>query len=273
MTLSKASLFFFLCEISCICFALIFMDFPLIAMEEDETGRASSSPPPAMSVDQEPSNFMDKMRRAGFRSFYKQKEEEKIRKEAETRKKKAQLVKIGNSEISSLMQLAYVNLNSQNLTTLPPGIGYLTKTVSLSFIYNELTVLPGEIGFLTALTKLNLYSNKLEVLPPEIGSLKALTHLDLYSNKLTALPSEIGSLRGLTELDCGCNKLTVLPPVMGSLKALTKLGLWYNQLTALPDTFIELTTLKELSLYGNQFRQPPTALISSLKRRGAFVIY
>jgi hypothetical protein len=54
---------------------------------------------------------------------------------------------------------------------------------------NQLTSLPSEVGNLSSLRRLFLTDNRLTSLPPEIGRLSSLEALDLASNQLVSLPS------------------------------------------------------------------------------------
>jgi Leucine-rich repeat (LRR) protein len=86
-----------------------------------------------------------------------------------------------------------LDLSRQWLQELPSDFFQKYKDLEeLNLEKNNLVTLPPEIGQLHRLQKLNLSNNKLTVLPPEIGGLKKLQKLDINHNKLTALPSEIG---------------------------------------------------------------------------------
>ena len=60
---------------------------------------------------------------------------------------------------------------------------------------NQLTSLPAEIGQLTSLTELYLDGNQLTSVPAEIGQLTSLDELNLSGNQLTSLPAAIRELR------------------------------------------------------------------------------
>jgi Leucine-rich repeat (LRR) protein len=94
-----------------------------------------------------------------------------------------------------------VNLENNNLTSLPPEIGNLTNLKWLHLNNNNLTSLPPEIGNLSNLKYLYLYINNLTSLPPEIGNLTNLEVLDFADNNLAYLPKEIGNLSHLEELE------------------------------------------------------------------------
>ena len=60
---------------------------------------------------------------------------------------------------------------------------------------NQLTSLPAEIGQLASLRELNLRGNQLTSVPAEIGQLTSLTRLDLSANPLTSVSAAIRKLR------------------------------------------------------------------------------
>ena len=60
---------------------------------------------------------------------------------------------------------------------------------------NQLTTVPAEIGQLTSLKGLGLWHNKLTSVPAEIGQLTSLEWLNLRENQLTRVPDSIRELR------------------------------------------------------------------------------
>lgn len=71
----------------------------------------------------------------------------------------------------------YLDLHDLQLTSLPSGIGKLTKLTRLNVSGNQLTSLPPEIGKLTALEYLTVDRHQLKSLPPEMDKLTALIEL------------------------------------------------------------------------------------------------
>ena len=122
------------------------------------------------------------------------------------------------------------------------------QVVKLDLQYNELTTIPHNILELPSLTELNLSSNKLKVLPEIPKWTSTLTILDLSHNKLTEIPGNpiapcirtlnladnefhtvpqcVCSFVTLQSLDLSDNKdILSLPAQMGSLRELTNLNL------------------------------------------------
>ena len=104
-------------------------------------------------------------------------------------------------------------------------MGQLTSLTWLNLDSNQLSSLPTEIGQLTSLRELDLDANRLTTVPAEIGLLTLLKELKLSDNQLTSVPAEIGQLTSLTELYL-CNNqltracmLTIVPAAIRELEA------------------------------------------------------
>jgi Leucine-rich repeat (LRR) protein len=158
-------------------------------------------------------------------------------------------------EIGRLTRLQGLYLASNQLNALPAEIGRLTRLQDLDLSENQLTTLPAQIGRLTRLQELDLSTNLLSFLPVEIGRLTRLRELNLYHNQLSTLPVEIGYLASLEGLDLAANQLRTLPPQIGRLTRLEGLYLADNQLSTLPLEIDGLISLQELYLSGNRFSQ------------------
>ncbi|MBK9461621.1 MAG: leucine-rich repeat domain-containing protein, partial [Sphingobacteriales bacterium] len=131
-------------------------------------------------------------------------------------------------------QLKVLLLNGTKLTTLPISLRKLTNWPRLS--YNQLTTLPESISKLTNLQTLYLQGNQLTTLPESISKLTKLQTLNLSYNQLTTLPESISKLTKLQTLNLSYNQLTTLPESISKLTKLQTLNLSYNQLTTLPES-------------------------------------
>ncbi|MEG2643416.1 MAG: leucine-rich repeat domain-containing protein, partial [Eubacterium sp.] len=160
------------------------------------------------------------------------------------------LTQIDGIEIFS--NLESLDLNGNQLTSLPDSIGNLEQLEMLDLSENQLTSLPESIGNLVNLQILGLISNQLTSLPESIENLVNLEWLYLSRNQLTSLPESIGKLTSLKILVLGSNQLTSLPDSIGNLEKLQELQLWNNQLISLPDSIGNLVNLQILYLNGNQ---------------------
>jgi internalin A len=131
-----------------------------------------------------------------------------------------------------------LDLSSLGLAQLPPSIGQLESLTTLNLDNNQLTTLPSPIAKLGNLKWLYLSRNKLLQIPPEIGQLHSLIFLYLNNNHLTELPSEIEKLRSLQLLDLRRNQLVKLPIEITELGSLEKLYLHDNPKLGLPDSLL-----------------------------------
>jgi len=76
-------------------------------------------------------------------------------------------------------------LQTNDMETLPSGIGKLTYLASLDVANNGLTDLPEEIARLKSMRKLDLARNQISTLPKDITKLsETLTELDIQGNQI-----------------------------------------------------------------------------------------
>jgi Leucine-rich repeat (LRR) protein len=94
---------------------------------------------------------------------------------------------------------ANINLDGQNLTTLPETLRGRINTMHLSAYNNQLTSVPEWIWDLTQLRTLNLATNQLTTLSETIHQLEHLRMLDVGHNRITQLPDALGELPSLTD--------------------------------------------------------------------------
>ncbi|HZM80337.1 MAG TPA: leucine-rich repeat domain-containing protein [Candidatus Limnocylindrales bacterium] len=77
-----------------------------------------------------------------------------------------------------------LDLSGLGLTEVPSELSSLTQLARLNLGHNQLTAFPAELSSLTQLTELNLGHNQLTALPAELSSLTQLTELNLDHNPL-----------------------------------------------------------------------------------------
>ena len=94
-----------------------------------------------------------------------------------------------------------LNLNGNKLKLYQRDCNWKNLEV-LNLNDNEISSLPKEIGDLTNLKDLYLGRNKLKMLPKEIGNLKNLEILHLGNNDFKVLPKELGNLKNLEADNC-----------------------------------------------------------------------
>lgn len=79
-------------------------------------------------------------------------------------------------------------------------MGNLSRLENLNLDKNQLTTLPPLIGNCTSLSVLSLRDNQIEELPMELGKLENLRVLDLCNNRLSFLPYTVNVLSKLQAL-------------------------------------------------------------------------
>ncbi len=139
-----------------------------------------------------------------------------------------------SESIRFLPNLQDLNLERNNLVTLPKQLAQLHELKRLFCSNNELKTLP-EI-FSTSLVELHLNHNRLDHLPERLDLLQDLKILCASHNKLCSIPSSIICLKKLKTLNLRQNRLQELPQKLGRLQ-LTQLFLSNNEIKFLPPDF------------------------------------
>jgi Leucine-rich repeat (LRR) protein len=164
-------------------------------------------------------------------------------------------------DITKLVTLDILYLNSNNFFDLPYGISQLTALKALSLDYNHLRQFPKQVMTLHNLEQLYLEHNEMSHIPRNfLAPLTNLQMLYLGHNKLTELPPNIASLTSLKRLYLNNNLLCSLPTTIGALHNLEILKLENNDLKTLPITCVDLTKLRIISLKNNPWTIPQSAL-------------
>jgi internalin A len=175
------------------------------------------------------------------------------------------------SSISALTNLNVLKLGYNQLSTLPESISALPNLRVLDLSHNRLTTLPLSISTLTNLNELHLFDNRLPPLPSSISTLTNLNVLNIGHNQLSTFPESISTLTNLNVLNLKNNQLSTLPSSISTLTNLNVLDIGDNQLTTLPSSISTLTNLDWLYLYDNQLTTLPST-ISALLNLSVFDI-
>ena len=202
-------------------------------------------------------------------------------------------------DFSGLSSLEGLQLQHNDLTTLPPGLFHglsslktlalrgnrltlpagifsgltVLETLTLSLHYNDPIPLVDLFSGITSLQSLTLYVSDRSTLPDDLFSgLSTLESLKLRFNGLTTLPAGVfAELLSLESLNLAFNRLTKLPAgTFSGLSSLKRLDLSDNRLTTLPaGIFTELSSLESLDLIDNRLTTLPAGIFagpSSLER-------
>lgn len=150
-----------------------------------------------------------------------------------------------------------LNLEGNNLSSLPKSILRLTKLETLNISRNQLSVLPEFIGQLTHLYYFNVSSNHLSTLPRATGQLAQLRRLHLHLNHFRQFPESVCALLHLEHLSFSGNPLAQIPDSLVNLRHLRSLALACTEIEALSEATRELTSLEYLVLGGSPLRRLP----------------
>ncbi|CAM9241655.1 unnamed protein product, partial [Scytosiphon promiscuus] len=165
--------------------------------------------------------------------------------------------------------ITYLNLENNNVTTLPDEIFQNLTALSMLNLKMDLITLPdGIFDNLTTLTSLYLSYNSLNTLPEDIFlDLTALQLLSMAESNFTTLPEGIfRNLPALELLNLARNAFTSLPEgIFQNLTTLATLYLGNNDLTTLPEGIFQgLTALGHVRLNGNSLECLPATNLEIL---------
>ncbi|CAG5131249.1 unnamed protein product [Candidula unifasciata] len=168
------------------------------------------------------------------------------------------------STIGLFKRLIVLDISANNMTSISNDICQLQKLRTLIAKNNKLTSdsFPKDFGLLTSLEVINVSSNQIKSFPPQFTELEKLQVLHIGGNLLTELPSTIKYLARLQVLYLGGNRLTEIPADVGCLNELTSLVLCDNRLQSLPPTLNNLHKLRSLSLHNNKLSTLPPEIVA-----------
>lgn len=180
-------------------------------------------------------------------------------------------LQLDNNDITSLpsciglfKKLIVLDVSSNNMTFICDEICQLSKLRTLVAKNNKLNneSFPKDFGQLKSLEVLNISGNEIDTFPPQLTELDKLEVLHFGRNRLSACPSKIKFLRRLKVLYLGGNQLTDIPADLGCLRELTSLVLCDNKLQSIPPTLSNLSNLRSLSLHSNSLAMLPSEIVS-----------
>ncbi|XP_036913255.1 leucine-rich repeat-containing protein 63 [Sturnira hondurensis] len=116
-------------------------------------------------------------------------------------------------DLTSLsLQLVYLNLSFNNISSFPTEIFCLKYLQVLILRNNPIKAIPSEIQQLQFLRVFNIAFNLILNLPPGLFHLPYLEELNISYNSIAVIPNEIQKLRSLRQLVVDGNDLTSFPP-------------------------------------------------------------
>jgi hypothetical protein len=148
--------------------------------------------------------------------------------------------------------LEYLDLSTNNLSSLPEDFGRLQKLKIFFCSENQFTVLPGVLADCPLLDIVGFKSNQIETVPAEALN-PNLRWLILTNNQVNELPAEIGNCTRIQKLMLAGNRLKELPSSLSQCKNLELLRIAANQLNELPAWLLSMPKLSWLAFSGNNF--------------------
>ncbi|XP_028788881.1 receptor-like protein EIX2 [Neltuma alba] len=155
----------------------------------------------------------------------------------------------------------FLDLNSNNLSSMPLWLGEFRNLVSLDLSYNVLYgPIPIALSNLTSLEYLDLSVNNFSSMPLWLGEFRNLVSLDLSSNALCGpIPIGLSNLTSLEYLDLSLNNFSSIPSWLGELRSLCYLHISMNQVTATLEISVSqllknMCRLQKLYMEGGNFQ-------------------
>ncbi|KAM3821018.1 leucine-rich repeat and death domain-containing protein 1 [Vipera latastei] len=180
--------------------------------------------------------------------------------------KKLKFLNLNNNEIKTLPKeigllknLEILSMEGNQLTSLPPEICLLKKLRTLNLSYNQISSFPQNFSELSRLRCLLLSHNNIEKINFALEKLERLEMLELSGNNVT-LPDSISTMNKLNALLLNSCNISIFPKIICYIPNLNKLSLSENQIQSLPKEIKELKSLKDFSLSNNKLTFLPVQL-------------
>ncbi len=187
------------------------------------------------------------------------------------------------SEMTSLVFLEQLHLESNMLTMLPASIGRLTSLKELILSHNKLIELPNELFTMKSILNLILDDNRIARISPRIGQMDSLEVLNVENNPVNTLPLDICLCRSMQVLQISIPNLQadyrdllkesceVLFQYLSSFKSFRsskrvvmphKTGTPWPPLKVFPaQAFISVLSVTEMNLDDNQLTKIPGSIV------------
>ena len=150
---------------------------------------------------------------------------------------------MSSSSDSEYKQEHLEDLSYGNLTTIPDCIFQRAHSLhSLQLDNNDITSLPSCIGLFKKLIVLDISSNDMTFICDEICHMSKLRTFIAKNNKLTtsSFPKDFGLLQSLEVVNVSGNQIDSMPPQFTELSKLKVLHLGGNRLRRLPNSIKRL---------------------------------
>ncbi len=136
------------------------------------------------------------------------------------------------------LPLVFLNLQHNQLTVVPEGIGKLKHLTDLNLSHNQLTTGFFRLQTIPRLKSLWLTANALEVLPEPLFQLKTLKNLYIEHNSLSHIPEGITALKKVWVIHAGHNAFTELPEAFSKMNCLLLLHINDCPIERIPESYL-----------------------------------
>ncbi|XP_074644010.1 uncharacterized protein LOC141900863 [Tubulanus polymorphus] len=166
-------------------------------------------------------------------------------------------------EISKLINLKILLLDTNQLISLPSELCLLTSLERLTLSNNLLSELPNDMPRMRRLQSLHLANNDFKEFPIQICDIPRLEFFDISGNKIRSVPERISHLKHLESLILFDNKIERLPDGLCALIRLRLFWVGNNRIKYLPREFGKLKLLDwgwhytSTTMDGNPLIHPP----------------
>lgn len=154
---------------------------------------------------------------------------------------------------SNLSSLTKLDLNNNQLTSLPSSMQSMPSLEILFLSENKFEAIPALIGKLKKLRVLSLRGNVITDLSSVNLPTATLEWLILTNNNIQIVDTSIKDLTFLKKLMLSHNNISVLPSELGDCHNLELVRLADNNIQTVPDSVLILSKLAWISLSGNPF--------------------
>jgi Leucine-rich repeat (LRR) protein len=162
-----------------------------------------------------------------------------------------------HESITSLQNLESLEIQRNELTTLPAGLSELSRLRVLNITENHFDCLPFDILSQMPLIELLAAKNKLfgTLIAEDVNELAQLQVLDISGNSVTSISDSTQlNLPALHRLSCSSNRLNNLPN-MATWHSLLTILAEDNNISSIPEGFTALPKIKNVDFSSNNIKE------------------
>jgi Leucine-rich repeat (LRR) protein len=162
-----------------------------------------------------------------------------------------------HESVTNLQNLESLEIQRNELTTLPAGLSELVRLRVLNLTENHFASLPFDVLSRVPLIELLAAKNQLSgaLIAEDVNELSQLQVLDISGNAVTSISNSAQlNLPALHRLSCSSNRLSSLPNMTSWHSLLTILA-EDNNISSLPEGFLTLPKIKSVDFSSNNIKE------------------